>query len=163
MRIIGNNKANRIEGTHNADDIFGLGGNDKISGRNGADRIYAGSGKDTVGGGSGHDWITTGSGSDTIVFRSFRTADSDVITDFKHLSDTLAFDHASFSSLHAGDLKATAFYLGEKAHDQSDRFIYDKTSGHLYYDDDGNGAHAQHLVATLANHASLSAADLLII
>jgi Ca2+-binding RTX toxin-like protein len=163
MKITGNNRANRLEGTNKADTIFGLGGNDKISGRGGADIIDGGAGNDTIGGGSGHDKLTGGAGADTFVFRSFKAADSDHVTDFKHGVDKLAFDHATFSTLKAGSLSGAAFFAGTKAHDGSDRFIYDKKTGHLYYDDDGKGGHAQHLVATLDNHTSLTASDFLLI
>jgi serralysin len=38
-----------------------------------------------------------------------------------------------------GKLKEKAFWLGTKAHDSSDRIIYDKPKGALYHDPDGTG------------------------
>jgi cysteinyl-tRNA synthetase len=161
--IRGNNKSNRLEGTNKADQIYGYGGNDKISGRQGADTIDAGTGNDTLGGGGGHDILKGGTGADTFIFRSYKAADSDHIRDFKHGVDKLAFDHATFDTLKAGNLSSAAFFAGEKAHDANDRFIYDKKTGRLFYDDDGKGGHAQHLVATLDNHPTLTASDIFLL
>jgi Ca2+-binding RTX toxin-like protein len=143
--------------------IFGLGGNDRISGHQGDDRIDGGSGNDTIGGGQGHDKMIGGSGKDTFIFRHFGASDTDTITDFKHGTDKLAFDHATFDALDAGSLASSAFHVGTKAHDGDDHFIYDKKSGKVYYDDDGIGPHGQHLIATLTNHPILSAADFLLL
>lgn len=159
----GNAKNNDIDGTEDADIIYGYGGNDKLSGHRGNDVIYGGADNDRIGGGQGHDKLTGGAGKDSFIFRHFAAADSDTITDFKHGTDKLEFDHTVFTTLSTGALPSSAFFAGTKAHDANDHFIYDKKTGHLYYDDDGNGAHGQHLVATLSNHADLSASDFLLI
>jgi len=44
--------------------------------------------------------------------------------------------------------------------DANDYVIYDRATGKLFYDDDGNGSDAPHLFAILANHAKLTASDL---
>jgi serralysin len=190
MRIRGNGKANELEGTSKADNISGFGGNDTIFGRNGADRIdggggsdtisggggndrisgnggddriFGGGGKDTIGGGGGHDRLTGGAGADTFVFRSSAAANSDIVTDFKHGFDKLAFDHATFDTLDAGDLPVDAFFAGKQAGDADDRFIYDQQTGRLFYDEDGTGANAQVLVATLTNHETLTSEDILLL
>ena len=48
-----------------------------------------------------------------------------------------------------GKLKKAMFWTGKAAHDASDRIIYDKASGALYYDADGTGRSAQVKIATL--------------
>ncbi|KQS74186.1 hypothetical protein ASG25_01870 [Rhizobium sp. Leaf384] len=161
-KITGNNKANKLEGTSKADIISGLGGNDKISGHRGDDILKGDTGNDRIGGGQDHDKLNGGSGKDTFVFNSFAAKDSDRITDFVPKTDKLEFTHNVFE-LGLGKLDAKEFFSGTKAHDADDRFIYDKKTGNLYYDDDGNGSHSQHLVVTLTNHASITAHDFLII
>jgi Ca2+-binding RTX toxin-like protein len=152
-----------FDGGGGNDTISGGGGNDRISGRGGDDRIFGGGGKDTIGGGGGHDRLTGGAGADTFVFRSSAADNSDIVTDFKHGFDKLAFDHATFDTLDAGDLPMGAFFVGTEAGDADDRFIYDQQTGRLFYDEDGTGANAQVLVATLTNHEALTYEDILLL
>jgi cysteinyl-tRNA synthetase len=161
-KIQGNGKANKLEGTSKADTISGGGGNDRISGHKGNDTLRGDGGDDRIGGGQGHDILTGGAGKDAFVFHSLAKRDSDSITDFVTKKDSLQFDHGIFD-LDVGNLGGNMFFAGTKAHDADDRFIYDKKTGKLYYDDDGNGSQAQHLVVISENHAKLSASDLLII
>jgi len=67
-----------------------------------------------------------------------------------------------FRNVATGELAQSAFYAGTAAHDTGDRFIYNKTTGQLFYDDDGTGSHAQYLVATLSNHATVTASDIFV-
>ena len=65
-----------------------------------------------------------------------------------------------------GDLVESAFYFGEnvtKAHDADDRFIFNTTSGDLYFDRDGSGAAAATLIGVLTPGTQLSAADFKIV
>jgi hypothetical protein len=41
--------------------------------------------------------------------------------------------------------------------------IYNTTTGQLFYDDDGSGAHAAQLVATLQGTPTLAASDIAVI
>ena len=160
-KIKGDGKNNKLDGTKYADQIFGGGGNDRLSGHKGNDTIKGDAGNDMIGGGQGHDLLTGGAGKDTFVFNSFAAKDSDRVTDFLAKTDKLQFEHTVFD-LPIGKLSADAFVTGTKAQDAEDRFIYDKKTGNLYYDDDGNGSHAKHLVITLDNHAPLTASDFII-
>ena len=45
----------------------------------------------------------------------------------------------------------------------SPRYVYDHSTGHLYYDADGNGSGAQVLVATFSNHANLTLSDFFVV
>lgn len=161
-KFTGDNRANKIDGTRKADNISGAGGNDKLSGHRGDDIIKGDSGNDRLGGGQDHDILAGGSGKDAFVFNSFAAKDSDKVTDFISKTDKLEFSHTTFD-LKLGKIDAGEFFAGTKAHDADDRFIYDKKSGQLFYDDDGIGAHSQHLVATLTNHVTITASDFLII
>ena len=62
-----------------------------------------------------------------------------------------------------GVLAAAAFHIGSAAADASDRFIYDDTTGDLFYDPDGTGAGAATLFATLATGLALTEADFLVV
>jgi Ca2+-binding RTX toxin-like protein len=56
--------------------------------------------------------------------------------------DTVRLDNAIFTKVgREGWLKASAFWASTsgKAHDASDRIIYDVDGGRLYYDADGTG------------------------
>lgn len=159
--ITNGGSSGHIDGTHKADTIEGQGGDDKIGGHDGNDLIDGGSGNDHLHGGKGRDTLIGGSGDDIFVFKEFGKADSDHIKDFKHGTDRIAFDTVEFTSLDASGISADEFHLGTKAHDANDYLIYDKASGHLYYDDDGNGGHKQQLVATLDNHAKVTVSDLI--
>ena len=46
--------------------------------------------------------------------------------------------------------------------DADDRFIYDRQSGQLYFDADGNGAGEQVLVAIFPNQNAITASDFVI-
>jgi cysteinyl-tRNA synthetase len=168
--LVGHAGDDKITGGQGNDVAAGGKGNDVIHGNIGNDALHGGAGKDSLfgdagndfpHGGAGRDTLSGGAGADTFVFASFSASDNDTITDFQR-GDKIRFDDSVFKTLKAGNLTAAAFYAGTKAHDKDDRVIYDKKSGNLYYDDDGNGAHAQHLIATLTNHIALSNKDFLI-
>jgi Ca2+-binding RTX toxin-like protein len=119
-----------------------------------------------------HAVMTGGGGSDLFEFTSPGTsagADRNTVTDFVHGSDKLAFSNAGF---HLGLAKAgaaprplpTALFstrTNGTFDKPGERFAYDNSTGRLYFDADGNGAsHSRELVATLANHPTLTAGDL---
>lgn len=161
---IGNALANRITGNSGANALYGLEGNDRIVGGSGDDRIYGGLGRDT---------LTGGTGSDQFVFEAPRTGDTtitsrDKITDFSHSQrDHIVLDQSFFTAFTSlGGISADAFYAAEgarSAHDATDRLIYNKTSGALYYDADGHGGAAAIYIATLSGHPELFSSDFLIV
>lgn len=64
-----------------------------------------------------------------------------------------------------GALSATAFWGGEgitASQDATDRIIYNKTSGTLFYDADGTGSTSAIRIAQLAAGTNLTAADVFI-
>jgi serralysin len=62
-----------------------------------------------------------------------------------------------------GTLPAAYFYAGSSAHDSDDHIIYDRTTGALSYDPDGNGVCGATLLATLTNKPVLLLKDFVII
>ena len=62
-----------------------------------------------------------------------------------------------------GALAKTAFWSGHDAKDSNDRIGYDKKTGAVFYDNDGNGAHAAIQVATLTKNLKMTAADFFVI
>jgi Ca2+-binding RTX toxin-like protein len=158
MIIHGTNKGEAIDGSKLADKLYGEGGNDGLGGHSGADLLDGGTGDDRLHGGKDRDTLIGGAGADTFIFKELGASNSDKIKDFRHGSDHFEL-HGVFKALQGGDVPANEFYLGTKAHDANDHIIYDKATGNLYYDEDGNGAHKQELFAQLLNHSKLTHDD----
>lgn len=86
----------------------------------------------------------------------------DRIVDFAK-GDRICLDNAILSKLGvAGALKAAYFQAG-KADDKDDFILYDKATGALFYDADGNGTGAAIKFAVVETKPALSAADFLVI
>ena len=183
-----------IVGTPDGDDIAGLGGDDDISGRagkdtlsgnrgddtlsggkgadqlsgdKGGDELAGGKGADTLNGGNGHDTLEGGSGRDVFVFdRAPAGRHSDIIADFRPDTDIIALDDAVFTALDAGALADRAFHASTtgRAHDRSDRIMYETDTGKLFYDGDGSrDALDRVLVARLDPQLALGHDDFLIV
>jgi serralysin len=123
-------------------------------------------------GGLGKDTLIGGKGQDAFVFNT--KADSkrnvDKITDFNVKDDSIWLENAIFktlgksgSSATPAPLKSNTFYGGSSAHDSNDRIIYNKKTGALFYDADGNGSSKQVQIATLSNKAALTYKDFFVI
>lgn len=157
-----------IAGT-GSDWLYGDEGNDRLDGSGGIDVLYGGSGNDYLTAGTGNDWLYGGVGKDTLVGGSgqdgfvFDTKPSstnlDKIVDFSTRDDTIWLDNAAFTKLKLGGLSADAFYVGAKAHDASDRIIYDKRTGVLSYDPDGTGSATQVKFALIGANKALTHYD----
>ncbi|SCY71753.1 Ig-like domain-containing protein [Microvirga guangxiensis] len=144
--INGTSRSNSLNGTSGNDKIDGKGGNDKINGKGGNDILIGGSGKDTF-------TFDTKLGSTNV----------DVIVDFKSGQDIIDLNDSVFTKLKVGKLSASAFVVGEKALDASDRIIYNNKTGDLYYDADGSGSGEAVKFATIENKVKLSAYDFYVI
>ena len=116
-------------------------------------------------GGTGADTLAGGAGKDTFVFDAkLGSTKIDHVTDFNAADDTIRLENAVFSGLKAGALSAAAFYVGTAAHDADDRIIYDSGTGKLFFDRDGTGATYKAVqFATLDNHATITAADFVVV
>jgi Ca2+-binding RTX toxin-like protein len=138
-----------------------------INGTEGADNLLAGSGADTISGGLGNDTLTGGAGADKFVFNTaLSSSNIDTITDFVHGSDKVQLAKSIMSNLGTlGVLKSADFKLSTATLDASDRIIYNKTTGDLFYDSDGSGAGLAIKIAIIgtSSHPTLSNTDFMIV
>ena len=180
--IIGTPAVDTLSGTTADDHIMGLGGtgnalanvitgnagNDTLNGDAGRDTLVGGGGNDRLAGGAGNDILTGGTGADTFVFASAPDAASnlDTLQDFTSRSDKLSFSRTVFTGFAGtGAMSVDAFWSGagvNAAHDATDTFIYNTTSGALWYDADGTGAKAAVQVPLLTGTPALAFSDFLI-
>jgi Ca2+-binding RTX toxin-like protein len=80
--------------------------------------------------------------------------------DFNARADRMDLSQSVFTKIaKKGVLAHGAFWEGTRAHDASDRIIYNKKTGALFYDSDGSGQAAAIQFATLTNKAAISEKD----
>ena len=132
-----------------------------IDGDSKANKISGKTYSDIIDGYLGNDILSGGTGKDTFVFSTkLSSKNVDKINDFNVKDDTIWLKDDIFTKAGPiGDLKGAAFYVGSKAHDASDRIIYNKSTGDLFYDADGNGKIAAVKFASLASGLAVTAAD----
>jgi serralysin len=148
------------------ENAIGGAGDDKLIGNESANRLSGSSGDDTLIGGLGNDVYVGGSGKDKFVFATApdEVLNLDRIVDFNVKDDTIRLDNAVFKAVgKVGKLSSAAFWQGATAHDKSDRIIYEKATGSLFYDPDGTGQVAQIEFADIAKGLRLYASDLYVV
>ncbi|WP_243368213.1 M10 family metallopeptidase [Microvirga solisilvae] len=141
-------------------------GNDVMIGNVIANNLKGGAGADKLYGLQGNDYLSGGSGKDIFVFNTTlsRTSNVDRLLDYSVVDDTIYLENAIFTKIGAvGKLASAAFWAAAKAHDSSDRILYDKALGGLYYDADGTGKAASVAIAQLPKNLSMSAAEFVIV
>jgi Ca2+-binding RTX toxin-like protein/subtilisin family serine protease len=162
--ITGNDRANQIDGLAGNDRLYGNNGNDRLDGGTGNDRLFGGRGNDTLSGGKGHDVLSGNAGRDVFVFAtSPHSAGRDVISDFNHAQDTIRLDHHAFAAIGRGALDPGYFRVGPSALDANDHIIYDRSTGVLSYDANGNAAGGVTELAILTHTPLLAANDFVVI
>lgn len=118
-------------------EIRGGEGNDIIVGTANSDGIY---------GGLGNDTLTGGAGEDTFVFTESTQTPSnvDLIKDFDHADDVFEPQFLNIlrriGSLLKSEFKVIAGPDSTTDVDASDRILYDKGNGDIYFDQDGSGS-----------------------
>ncbi|BAY21903.1 5'-nucleotidase/2',3'-cyclic phosphodiesterase [Calothrix sp. NIES-2100] len=153
--LYGGSGNDELQGTDDNDNLYGDDGNDTLLGGNGNDLLVGGKGKDT---------LTGGSGSDRFYLTGNSIGEYDKITDFKPKVDTILISKSEFGLSQAlGILDTSLFRLGTKATTSSDRFIYNKNTGNLFFDVDGTGSTAQIQIAQLTNNVALTSSDITVI
>ena len=113
----------------------------------------------------GRDTLRGQAGADSFVFdRALAPDNVDRIIDFNvneaDEGDKLMMKQTVFAGVVKGILSADAFVAGTAALDADDRFIFDQTSGQLWFDIDGTGAQDQQLIATFEQNALVTASDI---
>jgi Ca2+-binding RTX toxin-like protein len=164
-RIMGGVGNDRLSGGQGKDTLSGESGNDRIYGSSGDDRLSGGSGDDRLYGGWGADSFRGGDGKDVFVFYSAPTESNiDTIRDFSVKNDTIWLQNSVFKGIgSAGGLKSGVFRTGDEARDSTDRIIYDRDDGVLYYDADGTGTVEQVAFAKLSTGLRMTSLDFQVI
>jgi Ca2+-binding RTX toxin-like protein len=147
----GNDLNNIIAGNDGSNLLYGKAGDDILLGNGGNDFLVGGLGDDTLTGGAGADRF----------FRKYSTTGIDTITDFQVGEDLYFVSASGFGAdlVKGGAIASEQFTLGTAATDANTRFIYNSTSGALFFDADGVGAIAQVQVATFSTGLAMTNAD----
>jgi Ca2+-binding RTX toxin-like protein len=129
--------------------IYGLGGADFIIGLGGSDLLIGGAGQDLF------HFVGIGDGG----------AYGDVIQDFVSGNDRISVTGAFFGLGSPGGVAIDSFrfVVGTNANLATSQFIYNNATQQLFYDQDGTGAAAQVLLATLQAGATMAAGDFLVL
>ncbi|MDP2902898.1 MAG: FG-GAP-like repeat-containing protein, partial [Methylovulum sp.] len=157
-------QASSLTGNASDNTLTGNAGKNTLSGAVGRDSLFGGLGNDVLNGGVGNDALTGGTGKDTFLFNSAITANTDKITDFKPVDDTIKLENQIFTKLTVtGVLNASQFVKGANALDPNDVVIYNPTTGAVTYDADGSGAGFGVQIAVLGVNLALTNADFVVI
>ncbi|MDZ8108042.1 MAG: calcium-binding protein [Nostoc sp. DedQUE12a] len=141
-------------------------GDNLLDGGDGNDILSASgaTGKNTLRGGNGNDSLIGGSGIDTFVFNSFNEG-VDKISDFNATNEVIQVSAAGFGGgLSAGVLKTSQLKIGTSATTNAQRFIYNSTTGGLFFDKDGSaGTFAQVQFGQLSTGLSLTNTNFVVV
>ncbi|MBN3922957.1 calcium-binding protein [Nostoc sp. NMS4] len=162
----GNSLNNILMGNTGANLLSGEDGNDSLFGNLGNDTLLGGAGDDLLAGGVGRDVLTGGIGQDNFNLTYSRTGGYDTIADFTLGDDTILISKTEFglSQSQNTSLDSGLFRLGTSATIGSDRFIYDQTTGNLFFDADGvDSKVAQVQIAQFSNQVALTSANITVI
>jgi Ca2+-binding RTX toxin-like protein len=166
-----------------SDRIVAGNGPNELYGNNGNDTLLAKAGDDLLVGGAGIDSLYGGKGADYFVFDHAPTRTNiDHIKDFSAKQhDKIVLSYKYFKAVDLvikqdasghveqdrrldadiGHLSKEQFRIGGAALLDTDRILYNKATGALYYDADGSGAGAPVKIADLKHGTALSASDFL--
>jgi Ca2+-binding RTX toxin-like protein len=113
-----------------------------------------------------NDKLTGGAGSDTFVFYNWaNTAMNATITDFKSGTDFLDVECSSGEFDDYFELDSTNFSSGKglKSSTNDSVFVYDTSTGSLYFDADDSGSGKGVLIVTLTGKPTLSSNDFTVV
>jgi Ca2+-binding RTX toxin-like protein len=152
LTLSANNVIENVVGGNGSDRLIGNSLNNTLNGGAGNDVLTGGSGADILIGGSGNDILTGGADSDRFLYssgRAFTSSDfgSDILTDFTSGSDKLVFSKNTFTALSSvvgnGLSQASNFTTvddDDLAATSNAFLVYSRSSGSLYYNQNGNAA-----------------------
>ncbi len=154
-----------IVGTSDDETLTGGFSNDTIIGLRGDDTLLGDAGKDIIIGGYGDDTLKGGTGRDSFVFdigRNFRSIyiGTDIIEDFEAL-DKIVLDKTTFAALEVEPVSFDSTSSRTRAEKSSALIVYDRSSGALYYNENGReaGFGSGGQFATLTNKFLLTASN----
>src|SRR5262249_53478339 len=157
---------NSVLWDENNTEIGGFGGSTWLFGFDGArDTLIARGGNTLMDRHGGFDTLVCASrGHDFFRFDSNLDNTLDQIRVYNPAIDTIELDRGTFDVGHLGVLKASEFHsgLGVSGRTGAD-IVYNRSDGHLYYDDNGTNPGGLHLFAVVNNHAALTASEFLVI
>ncbi len=137
-----------------------------LTGNNYAQYITGNAGSNRIDSKIGNDVLTGGAGTDVFVFTTAPgSGNVDRITDFSTVSDSMWIDNAVFAGMLNGALASTAFRANTSgyAEDYTDRIIYERDTGALFFDRDGFGGAARVQFAVVGTYLAVSNADFYVI
>ncbi|MBD2535110.1 calcium-binding protein [Nostoc flagelliforme FACHB-838] len=140
--IVGSNGNDTIYGGNGGNDtIIGGAGNDFLtSGYLGNSTLDGGNGNDILYGGVGNNNLYGGAGSDTFTFYYYNQGVSSIY-DFNASNELIEVQAATFGGgLVTPIVSASQFTLGTSATTIAQRFIYDNSTGGLFFDLDGSAS-----------------------
>jgi Ca2+-binding RTX toxin-like protein len=137
---------------------------DNIIGGNSGDVLFGYSGNDFLTGGKGSDILYGGDGTDIFAFNNYNEG-IDTLADFDTTDEVIQISAAGFGgSLALGTLSAGKLTIGSAASAIAQRFIYDSSTGGLFFDQDGSAsAFTQVKFAQLNSGLSLSATNFVVV
>jgi serralysin len=130
-----------------------------------AQTITGNAGANVIDGGAGNDTLDGLGGVDQFKFDTLLNplTNVDSILDFAAGTDKIDLAHTIFSSLSAGTLSSSAFFVGAAAQNATEHVIYNPGTGGLFYDPDGNGAAAATEFAKLSAGLALHHTDFTVV
>lgn len=137
-----------------------------LVGTAGRNRLIGGQGNDLINGKAGKDVLTGGRGKDIFIFDTkIKKGQYDQITDFNVKDDTIAISLFSVKSLKLHGIKkgklAKKFFAFGTQKDKDDQVFYNKKSGFVSIDADGNGPKKGIEIVKLKPGLKLTANDFL--
>ena len=145
-----------LSGGKGKDWLVGDLGDDILSGGTGNDRLIGGLGNNTLSADQGKDRLTGGADADQFILSS-SNKNSAMITNFHAAQgDKIIFSAQGLNQqVKRGKLSSDQFTLGSTAEHEKAGFIYNKSSGRLFFDVDGIGDQHQVQIAKLASGTAL--------
>jgi serralysin len=165
FQIDPSNVSYRYMGDARSNEIHGGGGDDRLLGRYGDDNLSGGLGRDILKGGKGYDSFVFDSaigGNNIDYIADINTKIGEKIFLEKDIFQTIKTrpsDEVEGDYTGRGVMAKSAFFVGSAAHDADDRIIYNKQTGAISYDADGNGAGAAIQFAQVEAGTKLKASD----